>query len=234
MLIAAVMGGEHIANRGRRAIVQVRSRSPHFHQRGAGRIGGAVVRSRARRLLRESFRVHQHDLAVPVDPTTGTYGGIDRVSWTFWRSKYTSAALSATTIQGAMNTMWASLTRGVDRPDLIIADNIMWGYYVASLQAQQRFVDPKKASLGFPSLKFFDSADVVLDGGIGGYATARTEYFLNTEYLFFRPHKNRNCVPLSPNKRYAINQDAEVALIGWAGNLTCSGAQFQGRLVSST
>jgi ribonuclease P protein component len=31
------------------------------------RIGGAVVRSRARRLLRESFRLHQHDLAAPVD-----------------------------------------------------------------------------------------------------------------------------------------------------------------------
>jgi len=33
----------------------------------AGRIGGAVVRSRARRLLRETFRVHQHHLAAPVD-----------------------------------------------------------------------------------------------------------------------------------------------------------------------
>jgi len=33
----------------------------------AGRIGGAVVRSRARRLLRETFRLHQHDLAAPVD-----------------------------------------------------------------------------------------------------------------------------------------------------------------------
>jgi ribonuclease P protein component len=31
------------------------------------RIGGAVVRSRARRLLRESFRLHQHELARPVD-----------------------------------------------------------------------------------------------------------------------------------------------------------------------
>ena len=26
------------------------------------------------------------DAAVPVDPTTGTYGGIDRATWTFWRS----------------------------------------------------------------------------------------------------------------------------------------------------
>ncbi len=31
------------------------------------KIGGAVARSRARRLLRESFRRHQHELAQPVD-----------------------------------------------------------------------------------------------------------------------------------------------------------------------
>ena len=31
------------------------------------KVGGAVVRSRARRLLRESFRLHQYELARPVD-----------------------------------------------------------------------------------------------------------------------------------------------------------------------
>ena len=33
----------------------------------SSRIGNAVVRSRARRLLRETFRLHQNDLKAPVD-----------------------------------------------------------------------------------------------------------------------------------------------------------------------
>ena len=172
--------------------------------------------------------------AVPAAPTTGTYGGIDRATWTFWRSQlydFSAATVtpSATTIQAGLNTLWASLVRGSDRPDLIILDNTYWSYYMSSLQALQRFSDPSTGSLGFPSLKFMD-ADVVLDGGIGGYCPAATGFMLNTKYISLRPHKDRNMVSLSPNKRYAINQDAEVQILAWAGNLTCRGAQFQGRI----
>lgn len=172
--------------------------------------------------------------AVPSDPTTGTYGGIDRATWTFWRSKlYDFSANSVTpgssTIQAALNTLWASLVRGADRPDLIVLDNTYWSYYMGSLQAQQRFTDPKTGSLGFPTVKFMD-ADVVLDGGIGGYCPSATGFMLSTKYIRLRPHRDRNMVMLSPNRRYAINQDADVAILGWAGNLTCSGAQFQGRI----
>jgi hypothetical protein len=173
------------------------------------------------------------DAAVPVNPLLGVYGGIDRATWTFWQSKTTTvgAAVTASNVQGFMNTMWGSLVRGMERPDLIVMDPIWWGAYVASLQAIQRITDPTKARLGFPTLAFMD-ADVVLDGGIGGFCPTKTCFMLNTKYLHWRPHAKRNMVPLSPNKRYAINQDAEVQIIGWAGNLTSSGAQFQGRLIS--
>lgn len=173
------------------------------------------------------------DLAVPVTPTTGTYGGIDRATWTFWRSKSnTIATLSSTTVQPAMNAMWSSLVRGQDRPNLILMDSLWWNAYVASLQVLQRFAQPGKANLGFPTVQFMDT-DVVLDGGIGGFGTARTCFFLNTKYLYFRPHAKRNMVPLSPNRRYAVNQDAEVQIMAWAGNVTCAGAQFQGRQIAT-
>lgn len=172
------------------------------------------------------------DAAVPLDPTTGVYGGIDRATWTFWRnaiSDQTAAnGLDPTKIQGYWNALWASLVRGMDRPDLIMVDATVWAAYQASLQTLQRFTSPETGNLGFPTLKFMD-ADVCLDGGIGGFCPAGTAFFLNTKYIHYRPHANRNMVPLSPNRRYATNQDAEVQILAWAGNLTTSGAQFQGR-----
>jgi hypothetical protein len=180
--------------------------------------------------------------------STGSYGGITRASTgitTFWRQYYAECVGTANTtptyanLKEAMNLCWSNLVRGMDRPDLIITDNILWTAYIGGLQDIQRFTSTDQAGLGFPSLKFMD-ADVVLDGGIGGYAgdaendgspiTGGTMYFLNTNYIHYRPHAQRNMVPLSPNKRYAVNQDAEVQILAWAGNMTCSGLQFQGRV----
>lgn len=165
---------------------------------------------------------------VVASPATGTYGGIDRASWTFWRNQTNaSGGITSSNVQAQFNAMYAKLVRGKDRPDLIVVDNNIWAAYMASLQLIQRFTSADSANLGFPSVKYMD-ADVVLDGGLGGYAPASTGYFLNTDYLFLRPHKDRNMVAIGPDKRAATNQDAEVTILGWAGNLTCSNASLQG------
>lgn len=166
-------------------------------------------------------------------PGTGTVGGIDRLTWSFWRNQTFDAsvdgpaATSATNIQAYFNRLWAKCVRGNDRPDLIMVDNVYWGFYMASLQAIQRFTSSETAKLGFVTIKFMD-ADVCLDGGIGGFMPASVAYFLNTKYIHYRPHRDRNMVPLSPGQRYSVNQDAAVQILAWAGNLTMSGGQFQG------
>jgi hypothetical protein len=180
--------------------------------------------------------------AVPDSPSSGTYGGIDRGTWTFWRSVAYSgvtnggAAVTASNIQAYMDALAVQLIRGTDKPDLMVADNNYYKLYLQSMQSIQRVTDGgnSKQGIGFASLKYFGagmSSDVVLDGGIGSDATANHMWFLNTKYLFFRPHADRNFVPIG-GERQAVNQDAIVKLIGWAGNMTSSGPQFCGVLIA--
>jgi hypothetical protein len=197
-------------------------------------------------------------LLVASSPTTGVVGGIDRASWAFWRNQTWSAAtngstvLSAASILSQMDALWVTLVRGRDYPDLIIADNTTYRYYLQALQAIQRIqgenAAPDMAEYGFQSLKYLNS-DVVLDGGFQGFASdplppetsastsavggapSSTMYFLNTKYIHWRPHSRRNMVPLDPD-RFSVNQDAMIRLVGWAGNMTLSNGFLQGILTA--
>ena len=170
--------------------------------------------------------------AVPLANTTGTYGGIDRSVYTVWRNKKFKAttdggaATTSANIQGYLNQLWLQCIRGSDQPNLIVMDNQYYAMYMASLQPMQRFASSDTGSLGFSTVKFMN-CDVVMDTPATGIP-AKTAYFLNTDYLKFRTHPERNFGPVSPEVRSSINQDASVQMVGWMGNLTCSGSQFQG------
>lgn len=175
--------------------------------------------------------------AVPTDPTTGTYGGIDRsnAAWAFWRSQVKTHTAATATIQADMTDLYVACSRGTDHPDLILAGGTSFKFFMTSLQAIQRISDPKLAEAGFTTVRFM-GADVVLDGGIGGNMLATDMVFLNTDYIHWRPHADCNFVPMGGsgnNRRQAVNQDADVVLISFMGNLTMSGAQFQGRYVGA-
>ncbi len=172
-------------------------------------------------------------LLVPAT-NTNTVGGIPANTYSFWRniafSSVTNggAPLSASNVQSYMNQVYVQLVRGADKPDLIVADNNYWRAYLESLQAIQRIASSDTASAGFDSLKYM-SSDVVLDGGFGGGAPSNSMYFLNTDYIYFRPHVDRFFAPLGDD-RYAVNQDAMVKLVGFAGNMTVSNRRLQGYL----
>jgi len=175
-------------------------------------------------------------LLVSSTPSTGTVGGIDRSQWAFWRNKKFSgltdggAAISAANIQSYMNRLYLQLVRGADMPDLIVADNNTYRFYLESLQAIQRIASTDEGAAGFNGLKYMN-ADVVLDGGYGGGSPSNTMYMLNTDYIYFRPHADRFFSPLGDD-RFAVNQDAMVKLVGFAGNMTLSNAFLQGALIA--
>ena len=165
----------------------------------------------------------------------GTYGGIPLATYKWWRSQQVNDAnLVATNILDKMMELWLATCRNMDKVDLISSDNnlyrLMWG----ALQQQERFTNTKMAEAGFTNLKFI-TADVVLDGGIHHVAgrdgtPANTMYFINTDYLHWRPHRDANMVQL--DKRFATNQAAMVRPVYWAGNLTMSNRELQGILTN--
>ncbi len=184
---------------------------------------------------------------------SGTIGGIDSQTWGFWQNdvqSFATAGLTAgsATITTMMNRAWLAQARQTDVPDLLISDNTYFRYYWESLQAIQRIQSEDTGMAGFANLKFMN-ADVVYDGGFQGNTTGNVStgsalgaggswlsgsgapanhmYVLNTDYIFLRPHKDRNMVPLDPD-RFSVNQDAMVKLIAWAGNMAMSNRFLQG------
>lgn len=167
-------------------------------------------------------------LLVADDPTTGTVGGINRATYTFWRNKTFDfsteglTAMSATNALTGMNTAWRRVTRGSDMPDTIIFDDDYYGYFEAAVQTNQRFIEKKatEATVGFETIAY-KSANVFYDS----QCPDKHGYMLNTDYLFFRYHPDRNFS--RKKQRDAINQDASVIPLYWAGNLTTSNASLQ-------
>ena len=97
--------------------------------------------------------------------------------------------------------MWLRTTRNNDQTDLITADNQAYGHFWASMTERQRFTGTTSgmAKAGWQSM-MFNSAEVVLDGGIGGSSPGHRMYFLNTKYLKWCPHKDKNMVPLDKGR----------------------------------
>lgn len=171
--------------------------------------------------------------AIVANAGTGTIGGIDSSTWTFWRNKVQSAAAplqggaaitpGPTTMESLMLPLWLALTRGDDQPDLIVMDNNYFTLFEQSQLSLKRYTDETKANAGFVSLKY-KNADVIFDGGSG--IPTNSGYFLNTDYLELVVHKDADMAVMDELR--PTNQDAAVVPVLWMGNLTCSNRSLQG------
>lgn len=159
---------------------------------------------------------------VSTTPTTGVLGGINRATYSFWRNKVRTAAgpFSASGLT-YMGQMVRQLTRGMDKPNLIVTDADTFGAMENVANGRAQFMNPELASLGFQALKF-QGIDVIFDS----QCTAGRMYFLNTDFLKMKIHKDLNFKMgdfIEP-----ADQDVKVAKILFAGQLTCSNCSLQG------
>ena len=164
------------------------------------------------------------------DLGTGTVGGINSTTYSFWQNQIfdlsaETVTMSATTIENdVMLPLWLGLDRGPDdQPDLIVMDNNYYQFYEASQTSIKRYTDSKSADGGLVSLKY-KGADVMFDGNSG--IPANRMYMINSEYLGLCVHKDADLEIMEDQR--PINQDGVVTPILWMGNMTCSNRNQQG------
>lgn len=166
-------------------------------------------------------------LLIADDPTTGTVGSINRANYSVWRNKLydfsvESVTASATTIQGAFNTLWTRCqAQAMELPDLIAADSVYFSYFETSLQTVQRIVDPALGALGYSSYKY-KNADVFYDPE----CPASHAYFINTNHVFLK-YLGSDLLEVGETQR-PVNQNCYVTPIVFTGNMTIDNARVHG------
>jgi hypothetical protein len=173
--------------------------------------------------------------AVITTDGTGTVGGINSSTYTWWANQYQELSGTNTYagIRDDMIKLWLNCVRGNDKPSLIVMTNDFWSAYWSSLTTLQRYENsPSEATAGFDSIKF-QSADVIHDLESTNFAsTDEIGYFVNTNYLEVVVHRDANWTTL--DEKMSVNQDATVIPIIWQGQLVCSNRARQGRLLDAS
>jgi len=173
--------------------------------------------------------------ALVADAGTGTVGGIDSSTWSFWRNKVQSAAspiqgggaitVSETTIEHDMFLpLWLECTVNNESPDIIVCDGNYYRFFEESQASLKRYTDGEQSAQGGIVSLRYKTAKVMYDGDSG--IPANHAYFLNTDYLKLYVHPDADMTEI-PEMR-SINQDATVVWMLWMGNLCCSNRSRQG------
>ncbi len=157
--------------------------------------------------------------------TTGTYGGIDHSSYSFWNGNVDSTTTTLTL--SAMQSLYGDCGEGTEYPDLLVSDQDVYDFYYNLLTPQQRFADEEMARGGFKSL-LFNGRPYIVDAA----STADHLFMLNLEYWDLYPHKDEN-FRLEPFTK-PINQNVKSGKIFWFGVFAGSNNRRSGKFTGIT
>ena len=104
---------------------------------------------------------------------SGTLGGIDRGTYTWWQSYVQSTAEPLS--EPRMRTAFYSVSKNLTKPSLIVTTQTLFEKYISLVQPSLRLVNTKMADLGFQNVEYM-GIPVVFDDA----CTAGVMYFLKT------------------------------------------------------
>lgn len=173
--------------------------------------------------------------ALIADTGLGTVGGIDSSVWSFWQNTVQSAAAplqgggaivpGPTTIESLMLPLYIALTRGPNKPTMIVFSDDYYTFFEQSQTSLKRYVEKESADAGFVELSY-KGTPVIFDGTSG--MPSAHGYFFCDDFFEMVVHEDANLTPLEEAR--PINQDGAVVPMLWQGNLCVSNRKLQGVL----
>lgn len=183
-------------------------------------------------------------LAIPTDPTSGTYGGIDRSAVALWRTKKfdvdsdidAGTQITSSTVQAAFLQAVIATSRNKRGANMLVSSTEHYQAYAAATTAIQRINDDNElGGLGFTALKFYGagrSIRIVLEGGIGTAMPSNVTYGIDSKGLKYRYCPERHFVPFG-GEMMPVNQDIVVRHIGSRGQVTMTNPLHQFKMFDS-
>lgn len=156
--------------------------------------------------------------------TSGTYGGIDRSTYTWFRGNVTDLNNGEPTFL-AFQDMYGQCTQGDTAPDLIVTTQKVYNKLWAMALPAQKLDTGDETTLGWPYLRF-NKAKIMVDS----HVPAGKAYFLNTEFIKLIVHKLQNFEFIGWYP--APQQDARTGRVQWRGNVVVQNPRFCGKIVN--
>jgi len=133
----------------------------------------------------------QHVVAVA--PTSGTVGGINRATYSWWRNKQAAGTQSSAAydnLRASMRSVYNQCSNGVagDHPTFSVTTRTVFEGFEGLLLANERFTDKSEAEGGFKNETVkFKGCSLAYDED----CLASTLYFLNPKYIKVAVQKGR-------------------------------------------
>lgn len=158
---------------------------------------------------------------------TGTVGGINSSTFTFWANQYKNmSGSSGTLLLSRMNDLFMNCTRGADHPTMVVAESTVYSAYWNDLTQFQRYTAENDTSLNFGHRSLMFNGVPIFFEPTGCGIPSGYLYMLNTNYLKFVVHSQANVEPM--DEKFSVNQDGVVIPILFQGNLVCTNRARQG------